>query len=156
MKLEDITYRRARNGDSEIIKRILKTTLDEYDIKLPEKYTFSDIEDLEEEYINASGEFMVLLRGQKIIGFFALRPSGNNQVELKRLYLKAGERGRGLGKHLLNMALKMAKESGYARIHLETTSKFVEAVALYRKFGFNTNVGATLSQGHEIGLKRGL
>ena len=156
MKLEDITYRRARTGDSEIIKRILKTTLDEYDIKLPEKYTFSDIEDLEEEYIHSSGEFIVLLRGQKIIGFFALRPSGNNQIELKRLYLKADERGRGLGRHLLNMALKIAKESGYVRIHLETTSKFIEAVALYRKFGFKTNVGATLSQGHEIGLKRDL
>ena len=99
---------------------------------------------------------MVLLREQKIIGFFALRPSGNNQIELKRLYLKADERGRGLGKYLLNMALKIAMESGDVRIHLETTSKFVEAVALYRKFGFKTNVGATLSQGHEIGLKRDL
>lgn len=156
MKLEDITYRRARNGDSEIIKRILKTTLDEYNINLPENYSFADIENLEEDYLQSGGEFMVLLRGQKIIGFFALRPSGNNQVELKRLYLKADERGRGLGKHLLNMALKIAKESGYVRIHLETSSKFVEAVALYRKFGFKTNVGATLSQGHEIGLKRDL
>jgi len=156
MQLEDITYRRAQTGDSEPIKRILKTTLAEYNINLPENYSFTDIENLEEDYLKSGGEFLVLLREQKIIGFFALRPSGNNQVELKRLYLKADERGRGLGKHLLNMALKIAKESGYVRIHLETTSKFVEAGALYRKFGFKTNVGATLSQGHEIGLKRDL
>jgi putative acetyltransferase len=156
LKLKDITYRRAQTGDSELIKRILKTTLAEYNINLPENYSFADIENLEEDYLKSGGEFMVLLREQKIIGFFALRPSGNNQIELKRLYLKADERGRGLGRHLLNMALKIAKESGYVRIHLETTSKFIEAVALYRKFGFKTNVGATLSQGHEIGLKRDL
>jgi len=153
MELEDVTCRRARTADSEAIQHILKSTLDEYDIKLPENYSFSDIENLEEEYIDSSGEFMVLLREKKIIGFFALRPSGNNQIELKRLYLKADERGRGLGKHLLTMALKIVRESGYNRIHLETTSKFVEAVTLYRKFGFKTNVGATLSPGHEIGLK---
>jgi len=156
MKLEDITCRRARSADSETIQHILKRILDEYEIKLPENYSFSDIENLEEEYINCGGEFRVLIREQNIIGFFALRPSGNNQMELKRLYLKADERGGGLGKYLLTMALKIARESGYRRVHLETTAKFVEAVALYRKFGFQTNVGATLSPGHEIGLAREL
>ena len=152
MELEDLTCRKARTADSATIQHILKRTLDEYDIELPENYSFSDIENLEEEYMNSGGEFMVLQREQNIIGFFALRPSGNNQIELKRLYLKADARGRGLGKYLLTMALKIARESGYRRVHLETTAKFVEAVALYRKFGFKTNVGATLSPGHEIGL----
>lgn len=156
MKLKDITYRRARTGDAETIKHILKKAFEEYDIQLPDNYTFADIENLEEVYLNSNGEFIVLLRAQNIIGFFALLPSTNDQIELKRLYLKADERGQGLGKHLLNLALSIAKESGYNRIHLETTSKFVEAVALYRKFGFKTNVGATLSEGHEIGLAREL
>ena len=52
----------------------------------------------------------------------------------------------------LNMALRVAKTSGYNRIHLETTSKFLEAIALYRKFGFVKNVEANLAQGHDIGL----
>jgi hypothetical protein len=39
---------------------------------------------------------------------------------------------------------------------LETTSKFMEAVALYRKFGFINNTGAKLAQGHDIGLVRDL
>ena len=79
-------------------------------------------------------------------------PCTDNQIELKRLYLTAGERGKGLGKFILNMALRIAKKSGYYRIHLETTSKFVEAVSLYRKYGFTKNVGAKLAQGHDIGL----
>ena len=134
--MQNITYRRAQNTDSEAITNILKGTFAEYEINLPAGYSFSDIEELEEEYLNSSGEFMVLIKAQMIIGFFALLPSTNNQVELKRLYLTANERGRGLGKYLLNLAIKTAEQSGYNRMHLETTSKFVQAVRLYREFGF--------------------
>ena len=152
MKMQNITNRRAGNYDSETIKKILKETFEEYEINLPDSYSFSDIENLEEEYLNSTGEFIVLLREQNIIGFFALLPSDNSQIELKRLYLIANERGKGLGKRLLNMALRIAKKSGYSRIHLETTSKFIEAVSLYRKYGFIENAGAKLAQGHDIGL----
>ena len=156
MNLEDIICRQANSKDAGAIEAILKTTLSEYEIQLPENYSFADIEHLEDEYLKSGGEFMVLLREQAIIGFFALRPSSGNQVELKRLYLKADERGRGLGKHLLNLAIKTATTSGFARIHLETSSRFVEAVGLYRKFGFTTNAGAPLSEGHDVGLVREL
>jgi len=152
MNMQDITYRRALNSDSEAIQIILKATFKEYEINLPDNYSFSDIENLEEEYLNATGEFIVILRQKYIIGFFALLPSNNNQIEIKRLYLIASERGKGLGDYILKLALRAAKKSGYYRIHLETTSKFVEAVSLYRKYGFTKNVGARLAQGHDIGL----
>ena len=152
MQTRDITYRRARNTDSRVIIKILKKTFEEYDLDLPENYSFADIENLEEEYLNSNGEFIVLLRNQNIIGFFALLPSNKNRIELKRLYLTAKERGKGFGKYLLKLALEIAKESGFSRIHLETTSKFVEAVGLYRKIGFISNTGGKLSPGHDIGL----
>ena len=139
-------------SDSEAIQNILKATFREYEINLPDNYSFADVEYIEEQYLNKNGEFIVLLREAHIIGFFALIPSDNNQIELKRLYLTANERGKGLGKYLLNMALKLAKESGYSRMSLETTSRFVEAVSLYRKFGFIKNEGVKLAQGHDIGL----
>ena len=131
---------------------ILEAAFGEYDIKLPAGYSFTDIEDLEEAYLNTAGEFIVLTRGQRIIGFFALLPSNNNQVELKRLYLTAGERGKGLGKYLLNMAVESAKQSGFDRMQLETTSRFVQAVGLYRQFGFVENAGMNLAPGHDIGM----
>jgi len=154
--MQKITYRRAQTADSEAITDILKGTFEEYEINLPAGYTFSDIEKLEEEYLNAAGEFIILIKAQMIIGFFALLPSTNNQVELKRLYLTANERGRGLGKYLLNLAIKTAKQAGYDRMHLETTSKFFQAVALYRQSGFIDNAGAKLASGHDIGLIRDL
>ncbi len=154
--MQNITHRRAQEKDSEAITNILRETFEEYEINLPAGYSFSDIEELEEEYLNASGEFIVLTRARLIIGFFALLPSNNNQVELKRLYVRADERGRGLGEYLLNLALKTARQAGYDRMHLETTSRFFQAVALYRKFGFKKNPGANLSPGHDIGLIKDL
>ena len=87
-------------------------------------------------YLDSGGDFTVLLRDKNIIGFFALLPADNNQVELKRLYLTAAERGKCLGKYLLEMALSKAQEDGHYQIYLETTSKFKEAVGLYQKYGF--------------------
>ena len=150
--MRNITYRRAQSTDSEAITDILKGTFEEYEINLPAGYSFSDVEKLEEEYLNASGEFIVLIKAEKIIGFFALLPSANNQVELKRLYLTTNERGQGLGKYLLKLALDTATQSGYHRMHLETTSRFFQAVALYRKFGFINNVDAKPAPGHDLGL----
>jgi putative acetyltransferase len=154
--MQNMTFRRAQNSDSDAIQNILKSAFKEYEISLPRNYSFFDIENLEETYLEAKGEFVVFLKEENIIGFFALLPSDNRLVELKRLYLVATEQGKGIGKYLLNEALRIAKESGYDRIHLETTSKFFEAVGLYRKFGFTKNVGAKLSQGHDIGLIRDL
>ena len=150
--MQNIFYRRAQNSDSEVIKNILEEAFEEYEINLPAGYSFSDIENLEENYLNATGEFMVLIKEQNIIGFFALLPSNHNRVGLKRLYLTATERGQGLGKYLLNLALKTARQSGYTRMHLETTSRFVQAVGLYGKSGFTKNADAILAPGHDIGL----
>ena len=150
--MQHITYRRAQTTDSEAIANILKETFAEYEVNLPAGYSFADVEKLDEEYLNASGEFIVLIKAQAIIGFFALLPSTANQVELKRLYVKAAERGRGLGKYLLKLALDTAVQSGYDRMHLETTSRFFQAVALYRKFGFRNNADAAPAPGHDLGL----
>ena len=73
-------------------------------------------------------------------------------MQTKRLYLTVTERGTGWGKFLLEMALTAAGKAGYEQMHLETTSRFVQAVGLYRKFGFKKNPGATLATGHDIGL----
>ena len=78
--MKNIAYRRSQKKDSEAITRILKGAFEEYEINLPAGYSFSDIEKLEEEYLSASGEFMVLIKAQVAIGFFALLPSSNNQA----------------------------------------------------------------------------
>lgn len=50
------------------------------------------------------------------------------------------------------MTLAKVNKPGYYRIHLDTTSKFIEVVSLYREFGFTKNVRVKFTLGHFIGL----
>jgi putative acetyltransferase len=152
MKKDNIKYRRASDSDSEAIKNILRETFNEYEISLPDDYSFSDVEEVEKNYIELNGEFIVLLKDNSIIGFFGLVPSGENFLELKRLYLTASERGKGLGRYLLNLAVSTAKNLGSNGLQLETSSKFIEAVSLYSKNGFIERPSAKMAEGHDIAL----
>ncbi len=158
MKMDDdnISYRTANQSDAETIKSILINTFEEYAIDLPDNYSFSDIDDIGNCYIGQDGEFVVLSREGRVIGFVGLLPIDSTRIELKRLYLVRDERGKGLGRYLLSMALNFSKEKGYRTIQLETSSKFKEAVALYEKNGFVDNVKADKTDVHDVALSKPL
>ena len=51
----------------------------------------------------------VALEGGTVVGSVALRDLGDGVVELKRMYLRPDQRGRGLGRDLLALALDWAR-----------------------------------------------
>ena len=55
------------------------------------------------------------------------------------MYLHKSQRGRGLGKFLLDSALAQARELGFTRVTLETASVLKEAIALYESLVYTTN-----------------
>ena len=69
-------------------------------------------------------------------GCVALRYLGSETAEMKRLYVRGTHRGKGLGRVLAETAIRAARESGCARIVLDTLPKMGEAQALYRSLGF--------------------
>jgi ribosomal protein S18 acetylase RimI-like enzyme len=66
----------------------------------------------------------------------AVRPLDAWICELKRLYLRSGYRGTGLGRALTEAALHAAREMGYARIRLDTLPDMQTAQRLYESLGF--------------------
>jgi GNAT superfamily N-acetyltransferase len=82
-----------------------------------------------------------------VVGSVALRPRAPGTLELKRMYLRREQRGRGLGRRLLETALAQARASGAERIRLDTTERMEAARALYERYGFNLVAGDDPRQG---------
>ena len=70
------------------------------------------------------------------VGCVALRPLGARVAEVKRMFVDAEWRGRGVGRALLVALIKGARTRGYASLRLGTLDDMNAAQHLYRSLGF--------------------
>lgn len=142
-----IRLRSAVRGDEAAVQALVFGVLRSYGLSPDPELTDADLADLERAYARQGGRFTVLEVGFKgaagrsewqVIGTVGLLPlPGHPEVgELRKMYLHPDWRGRGLGKRLLEQALADAPVLGFQEIILETASVLAEAVALYRRYGF--------------------
>ena len=82
-----------------------------------------------------------------VVGSVALRDLGGGTVELKRMYLRPGQRGRGLGRNLLTLALEWAHANDIRVVRLDTSERMVAAQRLYEAYGFERVPGEAPRQG---------
>ena len=138
MNYKNFQIRNADNRDIIAIKAIIFSVLREYSLVPSETGKDKDLEDIESSYIYGNGYFGVVIDtdANTMVGTIGLYPMDSNTCELRKMYLLPHARGRGLGSFLLTTAIQIAKEKGYKTIVLETVSPLVEAISLYRKFGF--------------------
>lgn len=87
-------------------------------------------------YVCPAGGIWLALEDGVAAGCVALRPLDAARCEIKRLYMRPGFRGRGVGRTLAESVLRAATDSGYSQICLDTMPSMEGAIALYRALGF--------------------
>ena len=131
------TLRAARNEDSTAVRDLVRSVLSEYGLTFDADNTDADLTDVQTNYHARGGVFLILESPDKqTVGCGGLYPVGPDAVELRKMYLLPEARGKGLGKKLLTQLLAEARRLGYKRVILETNSVLIEAISLYRSFGF--------------------
>ena len=84
-----------------------------------------------------------------VVGSIALRDLGAGELELKRMYLRTSQRGRGLGRQLLQTALDWARANGATVVKLDTSERMETAQRLYEAYGFQRVPGDAPRQGQQ-------
>jgi len=69
-------------------------------------------------------------------GCGAIKEYSPETMEVKRMFVPAGQRGKGIASLVLSALEQWAKELGYMKCVLETGKRQPEAIALYKKSGY--------------------
>jgi putative acetyltransferase len=89
----------------------------------------------EDVLVPGSGFFVGRVENQAV-ACGAFRPLEPGIAEIKRMFVATGHRGRGYSKAMLSTLERMAKESGYDTVRLETRHLQTAAIALYEGLGY--------------------
>ena len=108
-----------------------------------------DLNDINANYIENSGDFLIIEKENIMVGFGALKFIEKGLFEIKRMRICPQWQRHGLGKMLLVRLLETAKVKGAKRIVLDTTTLQVGAQRLYEKFGF-MKYGETQIHGFDV------
>ncbi len=89
-----------------------------------------------ETVIQPGGQIFFALVDGRPVGTVALIRIDDASLELAKMAVSPNHRGLGLGDKLMSACIEHATAAGKARIVLESNTKQVAAINLYRKFGF--------------------
>lgn len=89
-----------------------------------------------EAVIDVGGQIFFALDGDEVAGTVAMIPFDDDSYELTKMAVDPKFRGRGIGDKLMEACIEFTRASSRNSIILESNTKQVPAIRLYRKFGF--------------------
>ena len=156
-----ITIRRIRADESMAAKRVIYRVAHEiFNDSLPleesimlheERGGLKDMDNIQQNYVDQDGIFLVTLHEEEIIGTGAIRRLSDDICELKRLWLLTEYQAQGLGYRMIGELLSIAREKGYKCIRLETDAVYQKrAVEFYKRLGFREVPIANATEDEDI------
>lgn len=136
-----IQIRPIEQKDNIDIAKVIRGALEEFGANKPGTVYFDPTTDaLFELFNNTPGSYYYIATiDNNVVGGAGIFPTENlpeGTCELVKLYLHKDARGTGLGKQLLNTAMRWAKENGYTQVYLESMPELSKAVTIYENVGF--------------------
>lgn len=89
-----------------------------------------------EQVIDVGGQIFFAMSGDDVVGTVAMIPFEEDAFELTKMAVDPTFRGRRLGDLLMRACIEFARATVRQRIILESNTRQVAAINLYRKFGF--------------------
>jgi putative acetyltransferase len=131
-----VTLRDIDARDLGAVAELVVATLAEFGFSSQVGGVERDLREALERYRAPTGGFWVADDAGVVVGSVAIRPKEGRTCELKRLYVRADQRGKRLGQGLYEHAERFARAVGYDRIWLDSSRRFAAAHRLYLRNGF--------------------
>jgi GNAT superfamily N-acetyltransferase len=101
-----------------------------------ERSLVEEIDRLADYYEEKQGVFFVAYNDQTLAGMFGLEGMGTQTAELRRMYVAASFRKRGLARMMLGHAEYVCRQAGTPVLTLSTSELQQAALAFYRDAGY--------------------
>lgn len=146
------TIRPIEQADNPHLAIIVRTTLAEFGANHPGTVYYDPTTDALYELFRENGSaYFVASDEEGIVGGAGIFPSNGlpeDTCELVKMYLLPRARGKGLGKILIEKALRFSKENNYKNVYIETMPELKQAMKVYEKLGFEYLQGPLGNTGH--------
>lgn len=111
---------------------------------------------LEQEFEHPSSEFYFIFYNNQVVGYLKLNTAEaqtenieKNALEIERLYLLSSFQKKGLGRELMEFAFERARALNKQSIWLGVWEKNTNAIAFYKKYGFEKVTAHSFYMGEE-------
>ena len=115
-----------------------------------------NLKQLEKELATISSQFFFVYYNQEVAGYLKVNTTdaqseemGDDSLEIERIYVKNKFQKNGLGKYLFNEALEIALELNLKEVWLGVWEKNENAIAFYKKMGFDQTGVHSFTMGDE-------
>jgi putative acetyltransferase len=148
----EITIRPIEKKDNAEMAEVIRKVLREFKIDKPGTvYTDPTTDNLYELFQIPKAIYWVAEENGKIVGGCGIYPTTElpaRCAELVKYYVASEERGKGIGKKLMEYSFGSAQEFGYTQLYLESLPELDKAVGIYKKAGFKTLPAPLGNSGH--------
>ncbi len=140
MTSNNFIIREIKPSDNLALAKAIRDVLIEFKVaKTGTSFSDSSLDDMFEEYNINNAIFYVIENNGIVYGGAGIKKLNNYEntvCELQKMYFLPESRGIGLGRKMMSLCLKKAKEFDFKKCYLETLPNMENARKLYAKYGF--------------------